>query len=161
MGLNSALSPKKRRAESLGATDHDEKKQKARLAEPSGTEADKALKGSESVASNGAKATDVKEKAAEAAKTNAAKDAEAAAADKAAKEKGKALVISKAPRQEAKEGHDVVMTQSPAVDEVVNKSAPYQTPVGDFVELHKQLAIAHKVSPVRILARVFCIVMIP
>jgi hypothetical protein len=154
-GLNLALTPNKRKPESPGVTGHEGKKQKAHLAEPSGTEADKASKGSESVTSKGAKASNLKVKAAEvantkavkAAKTKAAKDAEAAAAEKAVKEKGKALVISKAPRQEAKEGPDVVMTQSPTVEEVMNESASFVAPAGDFEELQKQLTVVHKVCP--------------
>jgi hypothetical protein len=133
---------------------HDGKKQKARSAEPSGTEAEVGLKGSESVASKEAKAAEVKKKAADAAKTKAAeaaktkaiKGAEVTTIEKDAEGKGKALTISKAPRREAKEGHDVAMTQSLAIDEVVNESAPYPAPMGDFDGLHKQLALTHEVS---------------
>jgi hypothetical protein len=137
--LDSALTPRKRGAKSPVTTGHDEKRQKAHSAEPSGAKADKAVKGNESVALKGAKAIDpktkaaevAKRKAAEAVKTKATKEAEAAVS-----EKGKDVVISKAPRQGAKEGPGVAMTQSPAVEEVVNEPAPFVVQVGDFGELH-------------------------
>jgi hypothetical protein len=50
-GLDPAITPRKRRAESPGATSHPEKKLKTRTAEPSGTEAKKAKKDGETMAS--------------------------------------------------------------------------------------------------------------
>jgi sRNA-binding protein len=119
------------------------------------------------MASKEAKAADAKMKAAEAAKTKASKEAEAAAAEKATKEKVKAkknagaITTAGAPRCEAKDGQELVLTQSPAVDEVVNESASYPMPAGDFEELHKQLAIAHEVCPSSISAQVLCVVISP
>jgi colicin import membrane protein len=123
-GPDPAITPKKRRAESPGATGHTEKKQKTHSAELSDMEAEKATKGSEFVASKEAKAADAKMKAAEGAKTKAAeaakmkaaKEAVAAAMEKAAKKKAKAKKHAKvisaagAPRHKAKDGQELVMT---------------------------------------------------
>jgi hypothetical protein len=87
-----------------------------------------------------------KAKATESAKAKAARSAEAVMTKKDADGKGKALVISKAPRREAKEGHEAALIQSPAVDEVVNEPVSQPASTGDFSELHKQLALAHEVS---------------
>jgi hypothetical protein len=54
-GLDSVLTPRKRRAESPGAGGQAEKKQKGHSAYPSGTEAKQDPKGSESVALKEAK----------------------------------------------------------------------------------------------------------
>jgi hypothetical protein len=79
-------------------------------------------------------------------KTKAARGTETTMSEKDVEGKGKALSLSKVPRREAGEGPDVMMTQSSAVEEVVNETISYPTPVGDFDGLHKQLAIAHEVG---------------
>jgi membrane protein involved in colicin uptake len=152
--LDLVLTPSKRRAESSGAGGQAKKKQKGHSAEPNSTKAKQDPKGSKSVASKEAKTAEAKKKAAEAAKAEAvesakaeaAKNAEATTAKKDADGKGKALILSKAPRREAKEGHKAALIQSPVVDEVVNEPVSSPAPTSDFSGLHKQLAIAHEVS---------------
>jgi hypothetical protein len=60
--------------------------------------------------------------------------------------KGKSLILCKALRREAMEGHVVALIQSPMMDEVVNEPVSCPAPTGDFSRLHEQLTIAHEVS---------------
>jgi hypothetical protein len=68
-GLDSALTPRKRRVKSPVAGGQAEKKQKGHSTKSSGTEAKQEPKGSESLASKEAQTAEAKKKATEAAKT--------------------------------------------------------------------------------------------
>jgi hypothetical protein len=100
--VDSAVTSRKRRAESPGMTGHGEKKQKTGSTEPSGAKAEKAAKGSKSVASKEAKAAD--------AKMKAAKDMEAAKEKAETKQGAKVITTGGAPRQGAKDGQELALT---------------------------------------------------
>jgi hypothetical protein len=137
--------PRKRKGVSPSETGHGGKKWKTGSAEASDTEAEKVAKDAESRASK--EAVVAKEKAAK----------EKAKAEKNAK----ATTAARAPRQDAKDGQekatDLALTQSPAVEEVVNVEATvnmsplYDVPSNDFEELHRQLALVHQVCSSSIL----------
>jgi hypothetical protein len=138
--VDPTATPRKRKGESPSATGRGEKKRKT-SPEASDVKAEKVAKDAESEAF----------KDAAAGKEKAAKDAEAGTKEKAAKEKAKVKKDAKAttaagvPRRDAKDGQALVLTQSPAVEEVVNievavnEPAAYAVSSGDFEELHRQL----------------------